>query len=581
MRTTLALLCALGAAACADNTSDTPAGSTSTGNSDPSSADTPPDTPTTTFMLECTPGQERCADENTREVCNATGFGWDATPCTQYQKCQESSEDGPMVAVCEGPCELLKETSIGCEFYAIRMRSANSSDLEEDSDAIMVGNTDKDKTALVSLYLVPDYFTIQEDLVEGPIELAPGQSHVFTLTNGTLPGYSTVRDGGVYHVVSDYPVSAYLHSPLANSDSNDASMLLPVKALGTDYIIPSYPGWVIDPDNTEFSYGRPSYFNVIVTEDDTEIKWTPPQPTFGDNFLTDPVAKGETGSIVLNRFNVLQIGAASVNEPTDTQFHDVSGTIVRANKPIVVMGATACARVPHNSAGGCNHLQEQVLPYKYWGTSYIAAHAPFRSGTEKFHWRVYAGASNQNFSVDPPNAAVPPFTLQNVGDFRDIAIDVAPKSFAFKSSKPFLAVQYLAGSKEAGNIGDPAMFQSIPIAQFLKRYVFVTGKNYTQNFAQFIRKKNGPPVYIDSDPSDDTPPQEVGPWELVNVSGEGGTLSAEVCDWALDASLEAKAYLAESDGEFGVNVIGYVENSAYAYPAGMALKELNPDSIGG
>ncbi|MBL9102554.1 MAG: IgGFc-binding protein [Myxococcales bacterium] len=577
MQKIFAVLCTLGAAAlaCGDTSSDPTSGSTSTSNGSDPSSDTPPVTPTTTFELECTPGQQRCADENTVEVCNATGFGWDQAACTQYQKCQESAGDDGMTAVCEGPCELLKDTSIGCEFVAIRMRSGNAADEPDTDDAIMVGNTDTEKTAVVSLYLVPDYFNLKEDLVEGPIELKPGESHVFMIDNGIMPGYTAVRTGGVYHVVSDYPVSAYLHSPFQGSDSNDASMLLPVKALGTDYIITSYPGWVkadAPPEDLEqFTYGRPSYFNVIVTEDDTEISWTPRAKTLGSGFGFDPkeVEAGATGTITLDRYEVLQVGAASVGLDTPFAKQDVSGTIVRANKPIAVMGATACARVPADSAGGCNHLQEQVLPYKYWGKSYLAAHAPFRGGDEDFHWRVYAGAANQKFSLDP-NPGVPNFSLKEVGEFKDIVITGNVKSFAFKSGDPFMAVQLLAGHQESGDIADPAMFQSIPVQQHLNRYVFVTGKNYAQNFAQVIRKKNGPPVFING--------VEIGPWELVNVSVSGGDVSSDVCDWPLDPD-ESRSYLAESEGPFGVNVIGYDDTTAYAYPAGMALKPLNPDDL--
>ena len=43
----------------------------------------------------------------------------------------------------------------------------------------------------------------------------------------------------------------------------------------------------------------------------------------------------------------------------------------------------------------------------------------------------------------------------------------------------------------------PAMYQTIPVDQYLDRYVFVTGANYSKNYAQVIRRKANADVFID------------------------------------------------------------------------------------
>lgn len=566
--TALALACIVGLTACPATSSDTGDESTSEETTASTQNPTTEPPPTTTFMVDCFPGEERCADDNTKEVCNATGFGWDPYPCTKYQKC--SAQGDPVVASCLGPCETLTETSIGCEFLAIRMRSENSADDPADADAIIVGNTDTAKDAEVRLYLIPNYNITKEEQQGIPIVLKPGESKTFKLTNSLMTNTSSFRTGGVYRVVSDYPVSAYLHSPLANSASNDASLLLPTKALGTDHVITSFPAWA-KPSDPKAPDGRPSYFIVIATENDTDVEWTPRAATFGDGTAFDSVGAKKTGKAHLNRFDVIQVGALS-GDDDNIKAHDVSGTIVRTSKPVVVFGAASCARVPFESAGGCNHLQEQVLPLKYWGSRYVLAQAPIR-GQEKHYWRIYAGASNQGFAIEPcGNCGVPNFSLPEVGAYKDIVLPNGI-STTIKSSDSFMAVQYLASREEVSAIdaekfGDPSMFQAISVEQHLKRYVFVTGEKYEKNYVQVIRGNAAADVLIDGNPVPDDA------WYHINATGN---LNVEVADIELPVSDAATVHIAESADAFGINVVGYVNLSSYSYPGGMGLKVLNPE----
>jgi hypothetical protein len=143
-------------------------------------------------------------------------------------------------------------------------------------------------------------------------------------------------------------------------------------------------------------------------------------------------------------------------------------------------------------------------------------------------------------------------------------------STTFKSTKAFMAVQYIAGGQEVTgeNFGDPAMYQTIPVDQYLERYVFVTGANYSQNYAQVIRRRDNADVFIDG--------VAVDGWYTLNSTG----LNVQVADVDLGPTGDAGVHLAESEDPFGINVIGYVTRSAYAYPGGMALKVLNPEGGG-
>jgi uncharacterized protein with NAD-binding domain and iron-sulfur cluster len=91
--------------------------------------------------------------------------------------------------------------------------------------------------------------------------------------------------------------------------------------------------------------------------DGTTVSWTPTTATYGSPGF-DAVPPGGTGTAKLDRFDTLQVRAGS--------FEDLSGTLVSADKPIWVVGASNCALVP-TGLFFCDHLQEQMLPLDYWG----------------------------------------------------------------------------------------------------------------------------------------------------------------------------------------------------------------------
>ena len=538
------------------------AGTTAPATGEPATATTAEPDPTTGFVPLCLPGQTRCdpGQPNVLQTCEDTGAAWKSAACAH--ECVEDIGS----ASCAGPCDSDDDpTSIGCEFLAIRMASFNGPD---DTDALIVGNTDPVELAAVQLWFTPaNEFT--EQAILDPVILAPGESHVFDITVDPL-AFTNFRNGGVFRLVSDRPVAAYLHSPLANEASNDASMLLPVRWLGKDYVVASWPPFV-DADEPDAVNGRPSYFTVIALEDDTTVTWKPRRRTAGLGAQFDPVEPGGAGTKTMRRFDVLQVAASSPPGDTDYAHHDVSGTLVSADKNIWVMGATECAYVPFGS-GWCNHLQEQMIPLEYWGSTYVAPPSPPRSGSEKQYWRVYAGDDDVTIGIsstaDPDNIEFE--TIAERGDFREFEADFGVSLlFVGLNEAPILPVQYLAGNQAAGGIGDPAMVQMIAAEQWRERYVFVTGADYEANFVQVVRRTGGADVTIDG--------QVVGGWKLANFAGAD---NYQIADVPLASGGEAATYVADSAEPFGITVVGYNpagpgdKTSAYAYPGGMRLEKL-------
>ncbi|MDC0716938.1 IgGFc-binding protein [Nannocystis bainbridge] len=473
----------------------------------------------------CKPGQKVCEGEDAYKECNDQGDGWQPpVDCALEETCAGGQ--------CLSLCSLAEETpsSVGCSFFAVRQDNYDY----EQVDSLVVGNTSKTKTASVQLYFTPDG-TNNEQPSGMPANLLPGVTLEFQLTNQPFMKVSALRKGGVYRVQSTIPIVAYQHSPITAQATNDSSMLLPEHALRQDHVITAYGDTVGGED-------RPSYFNVVATTDGTTVQWTPPIGTVAGAGVPG-VAANQTGSVMMNRFDVMQVRA-----PNDA---DLSGTFVHADKPIWVIGAVNCANVPAN-VFFCDHLEEQVIPLDYWGKQYIGAHSPKR-GSEKHYWRVYAGEDQTTITTTPVQAGTP-FVL-NKGQWKELVIP-NNTSFVFDGDKPFMPVQYLEGEGGGAGTGDPAMYQMVPVEQFLDRYAFVTGTGYSIHYAQIIRLAGNPDVVIDGQ----------------TVTGYYAVGGYEVADFPIDEG----AHLAESDAPFGILNIGYTPVTSYAYPGGLKLKIINP-----
>lgn len=517
----------------------------------------------------CEPGDTRCDGPDILEVCAATGLEWEPVPCEGYQQCEECFDNTEgCVAACVGPCEKLKDTpsSEGCSFYATSMYQADSQLDPPPPDAMVVGNPQVDQPATVELYFAPEGSNIEE-LVEGPITLQPGESHVFLLP-GELTEYyentSMHRSGAVHHVTSDLPVVAYLHSPFEGSSTNGSSLLLPEHMMTGEYVVYGHSAYV-----------TPSYFVVIALEHQTTVRWWPSVETAGDMLPLPYVEAGAMGEYTLNRFDNMRIDS-SVKNMLPRCEQDLSGTVITADKPIWVVSAIRGLRIPFCSGepiegcsppakvdSACNRgsdfVQEQVIPLEYWGQLYVGPHSPLR-GQELHYWRIYAGDPDVTVDVDPPQPGFP-MTFAERGDWAELVVDNGT-NLVFSGDGPFMPVQYVAGHHEADDRGSPAMVQMAPTEQFLDRYVFVTGYNYDEHYVQVIRTNNGQAVDLDGAPVEGW--ATVGDWQVANVLIEEG------------------AHEIRSEGNFGIIQYGYSDFNGYAdpsagygYPGGMKSELIN------
>jgi hypothetical protein len=317
--------------------------------------------------------------------------------------------------------------------------------------------------------------------------------------------------------------------------TNDASMLLPEYSLTGNYVVTSYPATVGN---------YPSYLTAIAIQDGTTADITVSEATAGGGPVPALAAGGNT-QVALDRYDLLNMVVTQQNGG------DLSGTVIQADGPLHVLGATECANVPANPTLYCDHVEEALLPLEYWGEEYVGAHVPYRSGNETFYWRVYSGEAAVQIDTNPPQAGFP--VVLDQGEYYQFA---STESFIFSGDGPFLPVQYMEGTTGGANDGDPSMIQSVPTEQFLDSYAFVTGQNYPTTYVQVIRVANGPDVLVDG----------------VVVNGYYQVGGFEVADWAINEG----SHFATSASAFGIVQVGYSPATSYGYPGGLKLEVINP-----
>ncbi|MCC6525108.1 MAG: IgGFc-binding protein [Polyangiaceae bacterium] len=486
----------------------------------------------TCLAVVCTPGTAHCPDPDTSEICNASGTGYEpGATCGPKETCTET-------VGCETLCAAYARapSSVGCSFFALNMDNFD----EGHTDAVVVGNTSSTLTAVVSLWGAPGGV---ESLIQADVQIPPLGQHTFTLPNTPadyIESVSQLRPGGSFRVESDLPVIAYQHSPLTPYYTNDASCLLPEATLGRHYFVPSY----YDALN-----GYPSYFNVIATENNTQVTITVPHPTAGGSGVSALAAGGST-TVTMNRYDTLQVvnGAGLT-----TAERDVMGAEIDATAPVAVFGAIECAQVPAGYTY-CDHMEEQAVPVRNWGTTYVGAHVPRRSASERYYWRVMSQAPGTVVDTTPPQPGFP-VTL-DAGQFYEF---YTQESFIFTGSSPFAAYQYITGQDAFGaGTGDPAMITAVPVEQFLNRYVLLTPSGYAVDYVQIIRT-TGDDVLVD------------GVAVPANAYYTVGAYT--VADYAVAAG----PHVITSVSPFGIVGAGYTGATSYGYPGGMALNNIAPE----
>ncbi len=507
----------------------------------------------------CLPGLYVCNSISMRAQCAPDGKAYlPPEPCGSDESCRNG--------VCTPRCPNDPKFGVyvGCEFWATDLPNYPDPTLNPTPEnlpwALVISNPGTTDVR-VGFEMPPLFnYTPPDDTVPG------GQSRTFQLPNINVQGTSLMPKG--VYVVATGPVLVHQFNPWDNRFSNEASLLLPEPLLGRDHVIMSWPTSPFDLVSIPGFPTPPNqngYFTVIAAYANTNVTFTVTAPVRASGAIPK-LNPGSTHTVRLNRGDVLsiQVDPESLVSPAD-----ISGTVVRADKPIAVFGGHEEAVIgdPYEVMGEngpvmespccADHLEEQMLPLEILARTYIAAKSPPRSTTvfEDDFWRIQAAEDNVTVTTNPPQAGANNILLAKRGDFVTVKTN---QSFEVTGSGKLQIAQYLISatavdSVRPGEDGDPSMVLMVPTERYRRDYIFSVPSGYNGLYALIV-KPQGQVVRIDDVQVDESAFTRVG-----------------LTSWQVGYTrLQPGVHIASASERFGLFVYGYSGKVAFSYIGGLA-----------
>ena len=243
-------------------------------------------------------------------------------------------------------------------------------------------------------------------------------------------------------VVSSKPISLYA-SNYADA-SYDATNVLPLPALTGNYIIQTYESNLFYED---IHYAKEF---IIVATDNCTVDITPHARTTTGRLRNSPF------SVSLKKGEVYQVMSTDEN-------NDLSGTVIRASRPIAVFAGHQCATVPSDNEW-CDHIVEQSMPVSQWGKQFPVTASMIQQTN---HVLITALSGNTEVSV---NGSI----VATLGALETYEYLLTEQSCFIETSSPAACYLYLEGGMTNNRWGDPSSVYISPTEQMIQLMTFST-----------------------------------------------------------------------------------------------------------
>ena len=360
------------------------------------------------------------------------------------------------------------------------------------------------------------------------------------------------------HITTSTDVTMY--AVIRDDNTSDAWLVLPTDALGTDYVVSTYASSA-EADTTfftrTFTGAYPSQFLIVATDDSTEI----------DVDLTvsrTASADGSRRSVTLQRGEAYLVQAfVSAQRQND----DLTGSRVRATKPIVVLGAHFRAQVPilsETASRDC--LVEQLPSVDVWGKRVVVPPlvppADIRRVSDRDVTLVRILASDTKTALTINGV---PTAVLGAGAFLDIPLRDSPLDIT--ATNPILVTIIDRSANRgtgSGRSGDPSLIVVPPVEQFLPSYR-VTSIEPRQSDAAFYTQHQVTCIV----------PLDHAASLVLDGSLQAPVVPIPGTDLGyVHFDVSRGRHTIACDTTFGVIVYGYGPAESYGYTGGMAFERL-------
>ena len=302
-------------------------------------------------------------------------------------------------------------------------------------------------------------FTVDDESV---VVLSIPEEQGYNENNEGVPS-----DFGLLLTATD-TVSVFIANCATNSF--DASFVLPVESLGSNYIVQCDR-----QSRTQSWWGCPemetSAFLVMATEDNTVIDINPSVVTFDGHEVA------VNYSVTLDRGQTYYMRSKNQQNAT---LRDLSGTCINARdgKRIAVFNGNTLTTIPNTSTDGHDHIFEQALPVETWGKHFAITSSSSRTRDQV---KITAGSDgdkvwcNGVYQTRLSKGQSYTFWLySNTAGNQDFG----GGSCFIETSQPSMVYLYNTTSHDPEALeqekGDPSMVWIPPIEQKIKEVTFCT-----------------------------------------------------------------------------------------------------------
>ena len=218
---------------------------------------------------------------------------------------------------------------------------------------------------------------------------------------------------------------------------------------------------------------------VIGSQKNTNIEVTLTQDAVITVRTTGQITKGLKGkksNFTINKYDIIQINSQE----------DLTGTKVKAYRPVAVYSGHECGNVP-SDIPGCDHMVEQLPPVNVWGHHYIAA--PFLRRTVDSFVKVVVAEDNTTFNmvcVSPEGNITYTDTIGpfNSGEFHEWFVPAQEYLYIY-SDKPLMVVHFIT-AQQKDNVGDPSMIVLPSTDNLVNNVTFYSLDLGVHSFVHFV-----------------------------------------------------------------------------------------------
>lgn len=341
-------------------------------------------------------------------------------------------------------CHLAAQTTEGTEFWVTFM----------DNSAIPEGGSEVTLSLIVSTRYDAN-ITVLNPQTGWQTTLSVTANGVAEIPIPHTQAYSCYEDEvdnkGLY-ITSDAPVSMFASN--FRELSYDATIILPISGLGTDYIIQTYEGFAYAANDLYY----PREFVVVATENNTRVTIIPHARTTGGHGKNVPF------TVKLDRGETYFLSSSDAS-------NDLSGTQVKADKKVAVFSGHSCTFIPADIKA-CDHIVEQQVPVLMWGKQFAVTRSVDQDGS-----RVMLTAGTDG-TVITLNGSM----LTTLNALESVEFRLEDNSCYVEASEPVACYLYLEGcGTTASGLGDPSSVHISPIEQQVDKLTFATFQTSVTN----------------------------------------------------------------------------------------------------